>query len=211
MALTLLMGGGNSELLADLKHAGNFEDMQQDLERSLRSMEAGMLGSSISLDIGTRRLTERQLRQLEELLQNYGLHLNNLFTGKNGPEQRRSGLVLNQPATERVEADTILISRHLRSGQRFFSHGNIVVRGDVNPGAELIAGGDILVMGWLRGMVHAGAFGNEDAVIAALRFNPVQLRIARHITRPPDGEEENCSLLPELARIKDGKVVIERI
>ncbi|MDO4541135.1 MAG: septum site-determining protein MinC [Syntrophomonadaceae bacterium] len=119
--------------------------------------------------------------------------------------------MLNQPEIKHDETDTILISRHLRSGQRYFSQGNIVVRGDVNPGAELIAGGDILVMGWLRGLVHAGAFGNEDAVIAALKFNPVQLRIASHITRPPDGEENNVSSQPELARIRNGRVVIEKM
>nr|WP_242848758.1 septum site-determining protein MinC [Syntrophomonas palmitatica] len=106
--------------------------------------------------------------------------------------------------------DTALVCRHLRSGQKIFTEGNLVILGDVNPGAEVVAGGNILVMGSLRGMVHAGAFGDEKALISAYRFNPTQVRIANHITRPPDGMfvEVDC---PELARIRAGKVVIEKL
>jgi septum site-determining protein MinC len=91
-----------------------------------------------------------------------------------------------------------------------FSDGNIVILGDINPGAEVIAGGSILVMGCLRGMAHAGAFGDEKSVIAAFRLNPTQLRIANHITRPPDGETITVNN-PELARIRADKVIIERL
>jgi septum site-determining protein MinC len=107
-----------------------------------------------------------------------------------------------------VEDNTILIKRTVRSGQCIQYDGNIVVLGDVNPGSELIASGNIVVMGSLRGVVHAGATGNEEATVAAFRLLPTQLRIANHITRAPDGDY----LLPEqpeIARIKDGVVVIE--
>ncbi|MBO8158784.1 MAG: septum site-determining protein MinC [Thermosyntropha sp.] len=106
--------------------------------------------------------------------------------------------------------ETALIRRNLRSGQKCFARGNIVILGDVNPGAEVIAGGNIIVMGVLRGMAHAGAFGDENTVIAALRLNPTQLRIANHITRPPDGEVIIVNA-PEIARIRAGKVVIEKL
>ncbi|MDD2586562.1 MAG: septum site-determining protein MinC [Syntrophomonadaceae bacterium] len=106
--------------------------------------------------------------------------------------------------------NTLLICRNLRSGQNFFTEGNIVILGDINPGAEIIAGGNILVMGTLKGMAHAGAFGDEKAVITAYRLNPTQLRIANHITRPPDGESIIVNN-PEVARIRAGKVVIEKL
>ena len=106
---------------------------------------------------------------------------------------------------------TMLIQRTLRSGQNINFDGNVVVLGDVNPGAEVIASGHVLVMGALRGVVHAGAGGYEDATITALELAPTQLRICSHITRSPDGEslgEKQVS--PETAKIKDGAVTIEK-
>ena len=85
----------------------------------------------------------------------------------------------------------------------------VVVMGDVNPGGEIIAGGNIVVMGHLRGVVHAGALGSQKAVVAAFRLQPTQLRIANHITRAPDGEEIIPNQ-PEVARIRNGIVVIEK-
>ena len=107
-----------------------------------------------------------------------------------------------------VDENTILVQRTLRSGQSVRYSGNVVILGDVNPGAEVTATGNIIVMGALRGVVHAGANGDETAVVMALSLNPTQLRIANHITRPPDNETVELAL-PEIARIKDGVVTIE--
>ncbi len=103
--------------------------------------------------------------------------------------------------------DTLLIQRNLRSGQNLYYHGNMVILGDVNPGAEICAGGDIVVMGSLRGIAHAGASGNTKAVILAYRLQPTQLRIADKITRPP--EKDLGANIPELARLSDNQMVIE--
>ena len=108
-----------------------------------------------------------------------------------------------------AENRTILVQRTLRSGQIIHYPGNVIVLGDVNPGAEIVAGESIIIMGSLRGVAHAGAGGNEEAVIIAFRLQPTQLRIAGHITRPPDGEK-NIPEEPEMALIREGMVVIER-
>ncbi|KJS18129.1 MAG: septum site-determining protein MinC [Peptococcaceae bacterium BRH_c4b] len=106
------------------------------------------------------------------------------------------------------DENTILIKRTLRSGQRLHYDGNVVVMGDVNPGAEIMASGNIIVMGQLRGVVHAGAGGNEKAIVMSFRLAPTQLRIANHITRPPDGDTQETDR-PEIASIKNGVVTIE--
>lgn len=103
--------------------------------------------------------------------------------------------------------DTKFIKGTIRSGRREEHSGNIIVLGDVNPGAELIAGGNIVVMGSLRGIAHAGYPKSEEAFIASLVFNPVQVRIGQIITRPP--EEEELPDGPEIAYIKNGMIVIE--
>ncbi|WP_366924087.1 septum site-determining protein MinC [Metallumcola ferriviriculae] len=111
------------------------------------------------------------------------------------------------PLTE--ETPTILIQKTLRSGQSIRYPGNVVVMGDVNPGAEITAGGNVVVMGSLRGVVHAGATGSIDALVTAFRLQPTQLRIADQITRAPDGGAQLPDQ-PEIAKIKNGRVVIER-
>mgnify|MGYP003801904003 CR=1 FL=1 len=106
------------------------------------------------------------------------------------------------------EGNTKFIRTTMRSGQNINYNGNIVIIGDVNPGAEIIAKGNIMVMGTLRGLAHAGADGNTKAMIVAFRLQSKQLRIANVIGRAPDGEQEGPHI-PELAIIKDGALVIE--
>jgi septum site-determining protein MinC len=83
----------------------------------------------------------------------------------------------------------------------------VVVFGDVNPGAEIIAEGNVIIWGRLRGMVHAGAKGNRNAVICALDLSPTQLRIAEEVSAVLKPREDPA---PEIARInKDGKLQAE--
>jgi septum site-determining protein MinC len=97
----------------------------------------------------------------------------------------------------------------VRSGQSLTAAGNLVVVGDVNAGAELIAIGDIVVWGSLRGVAHAGAQGDDSASVYALRLEPTQLRISRCIaSAPPPDKRRTRASLPEIAKIRDGKIVI---
>ncbi len=96
----------------------------------------------------------------------------------------------------------------IRSGQILKGEGHLVVFGDINPGAEVIAKGNIIVMGSLRGTVHAGCEGNRDAIIAALNLQPTQLRIADIISRSPD-DDEKVDFMPEIAAIKDDHIYID--
>lgn len=104
--------------------------------------------------------------------------------------------------------ETVLIKRTLRSGQQIRHAGNVVVLGDVNPGAEVVATGDIVIMGVLRGVAWAGCKGDLGAVVAAFRLQPTQLRIGHLISRPPDGEPVNPSQ-PEMAYVRGGNVIID--
>lgn len=119
------------------------------------------------------------------------------FPGRGGGERE-----------DMADDNTIMVRRTLRSGQSLHFEGNVVILGDVNPGAEVVATGSIVVMGSLRGVVHAGAEGDSSAAVYAFRLQPTQLRIANRITRAPDGEQ-SFSATPEVARIRDGTVVIE--
>ena len=96
----------------------------------------------------------------------------------------------------------------LRSGQIVEYNGNIVVVGDVNPGAFLKATGNIIILGTLKGVAHAGFNGDNEAIVAAYNLIPNQLRIADIIVRAPYGDISEYKL-PEVARVYDGEIIIE--
>ncbi len=105
------------------------------------------------------------------------------------------------------ESDCKFVRSTLRGGTRIQYEGSVVVIGDVNPGAEIIASGNVIVLGLLRGMVHAGADGSKDAFIAALKLNPTQLRIADLIARSPD-EADMPGVFPEIASIGENGIEV---
>jgi septum site-determining protein MinC len=212
MSVEVTPEGRGAELVINLKAWGSFADMKAELERNLTTIDSYLMGSMVSIDVGNKSITERQLREMEDILLEHGFHMRELINGED-PRSDPGRLRFYQgfdEADNQISNNTTLIYRSLRSGQRYRSEGNMVVLGDINPGAEVIAGGNILVMGALKGIAHAGAYGDESAVIAAFRLNPIQLRIANHITRPPDGENIVINA-PELAKIRAGKVVIEKL
>ncbi len=102
----------------------------------------------------------------------------------------------------------ILLRRTLRSGQVARHEGHVAVIGDVNAGAEIVAGGDVIVWGKVRGIIHAGAMGDENAVVCALHLAPTQLRIGPHIARAPEGHAVRPRA-PEKASVRDGSIVVE--
>ena len=120
---------------------------------------------------------------------------------------------------KKVEAEnlpTLYLRKTIRSGQSISSDGNIIVIGDVNPGAEIIAKGDITVWGILGGIAHAGSDGNNYARIRALKLNPVQIRIGEVFARRPDTVnlpyiQKSSEYVPEEAFTYKGSIVIRKI
>ncbi len=105
------------------------------------------------------------------------------------------------------DSKTKLIGGTLRSGYSMSYDGNVVVMGDVNPGAEIYATGNIVVLGHLRGTVHAGCKGDHDTWVMALKLQPTQLRIGALITRSPD--DNIVPREPEIAYVSDKMIIIE--
>jgi septum site-determining protein MinC len=103
----------------------------------------------------------------------------------------------------------VVVNRTLRGGQEIRTASSVLVCGNVNPGAQIIAGGSIDIRGTCRGLVHAGASGDTDSFIIADHLMPTQIRIANLIARSPDHME--MTERAERASIKDGQIVIEPI
>lgn len=117
---------------------------------------------------------------------------------------------------ENEKLPTLYVQRTLRSGQSLKSEGNIVIIGDVNPGAEIIAKGDITVWGVLGGIAHAGSDGNNYSRIRALKLHAIQLRIGDVFARRPDTVnipyvQKTDSFVPEEARVNRKHIVIYKL
>ena len=105
----------------------------------------------------------------------------------------------------------LLVKNTCRSGTSILHDGDVVVLGDVNPGAQVIATGDIIVLGALRGIAHAGVKDTDatEAFIIAFVLRPLQLRIGRYIgTAPTDNGKEQATVVPEIARVSEHSIVV---
>ncbi|MCL5046046.1 MAG: septum site-determining protein MinC [Actinobacteria bacterium] len=232
----VIFKGTKNGVLVILSDQQEYLLLKQKLASKLQAAEKFFFpGAHVTIDVGQRVLTSGQLLEMDELLrERHGLRLLNIIHSEPGEAVEQvaaagsypgptyvpnSGVVLagdfgedrggpRDPNEGGLVSDTVLLRRTLRSGQRVKHNGNVVILGDVNPGAEVIAAGDIVVMGVLRGVAHAGAMGNPKAVVAAFRLQPTQLRIANFITRAPDGDAA-APTGPEVAQIKNGIIVIE--
>jgi septum site-determining protein MinC len=112
-------------------------------------------------------------------------------------------------------SNALYVPSTVRSGQRIVHEGHLVICGDVNAGAEVMASGDVLIFGTLRGLAHAGCLGDETARIVASSLRPPQLRIAAKIARAPEEAPtsgKNISTVgksgPEVARIVNGEIQV---
>jgi septum site-determining protein MinC len=189
------------------------------LNQKIGEQNAFFQGAKIALDIGDLLVSASQLGRLRDELGEQGISLWALLsTSARSIDNAKSlGLAVSLPKptaasnrrTEPVIPDgepAVFLQKTLRSGSKITYEGHIIVLGDVNPGAEIIATGNVIVWGKLRGTVHAGALGNTAACVCAMDLNPTQLRIADFISIPP---KRKGKPQPEIATV-DGEQIIAK-
>ena len=196
-----------------------WEDLCQQLALRLNSGDRFFQpNTTVHLIARDHLLDGRQLLEMDELLQMSQLRMKRVYTQRRqtavaavtagySVEQhtKLEHLTESQKAGEALDAP-LYLQTTVRSGTEIRHQGSIVVLGDVNPGGSLIAAGDILVWGRLRGVVHAGADGNASCRIMALHMQPTQLRIADNVARAP--EKPPALYQPEVAYISQGSIRI---
>ncbi|RPI92856.1 MAG: septum site-determining protein MinC, partial [Chloroflexi bacterium] len=202
---------------------GEWAELEATFLAHVKDKAAFFQGARVAIDVGNHILRAAELGAFRDHLSSKGISLWAVISNSPVTEQTAQVLGLatriSTPRPERTirPLDTnlagenaIFVHRTLRSGFKVSHHGHIIVLGDVNPGAEVIAGGSVIVWGRLRGVVHAGVDGDENAVVCALDMQPTQLRIAGFIGAPPKrpafgrGKPE-----PETVRIQNGQLVTE--
>ncbi|MEL6527569.1 MAG: septum site-determining protein MinC, partial [Chloroflexota bacterium] len=212
-------------LLISLSATEEWQNITQTLASKLDAQADFFSGARVTIDVGERPVPKYELTSLKAVLERRHLTLvvvqttsRTTFNSAQSldlrtvfPEEDRIGFQddsINTMPTDPEEQGTpgVMIRRTLRSGRVITSHGHVVVIGDVNPGAQIIATGDIIIWGRLRGTVHAGAEGDTDAIICALDMSPNQLRIADLIATSP--KEQKRVVRPEVASVRDDHIIV---
>lgn len=206
-------------LLVSLDDA-SWDEQRSALLLQVDAQPAFFQGARLALDVASQVLHVNELVELRDQLSERSISLWAVISESPTTEHTAQLLGLatriskprpeesRQFAVENLGEDTALfLNRTLRSGTRIEFGGHVVVLGDVNPGAEIVAEGNVIVWGRVRGMVHAGSKGNRKAVICALDLSPTQLRIADEVSAMLKPQENPR---PEIVRINDdGKLQAE--
>jgi len=190
-------------------------DSEPDFKKILNELRTKLIhlnffkDAVINIDIGRRKdLSPEQLTSLKEILSTKNIQVKNVVLNTEKPANHR--ILPTQVNQQTTNSNTLMINKTIRSGQHLCYQGNIVLIGDIHPGGEVIAQGNVIVWGTIRGLVHAGSNGNKEAFIIALQLVPTQLRIAQYVACAPEYEQHLAlSCRPEIAYLRDKIIVIE--
>jgi len=210
----VIFKGTKDGLYIILKEEMDLDTIKYNLEKKIKPSKRFFEGARI-MNFKGKELTREEFDELKEVMeQEYGMTV----VGDHGDKScdahdEHSGIkkpeILEQLPFENVhKSEAIVVRTTLRSGQLIQYKGDVVVVGDVNPGAHIKAVGSVIIMGTVRGIIQAGASGDYGAFIAAYKMQPSQLRIGDIITRSPEGLGSKSDN-PEIALVKQGMIVVE--
>lgn len=199
---------------------GEWEDLFGELLKHLDEQGKFLKGAKLAIDVRNQVLKAAELGRLRNEISGREMSLWAVLSSSPTTETTAQTLGLATRLSKgrpelsasrvntllRSEENAIFVQRTLRSGYNLQHTGHIILLGDINPGAEVVATGNIIIWGRARGMVHAGSEGNEEAVICALDLSPMQLRIANRIALAMPQKKRPQ---PEMAHLVNGQVKVE--
>ncbi|MHB1610885.1 MAG: septum site-determining protein MinC [Sulfobacillus sp.] len=175
-------------------------DLVEDLQVTLRSRVEFLGSATLLVEVDGLPLTATLFQQISDI---FGQFPTLILRGIQSPDPHNGLLTLEQ--TRSHVLSTPMVVRHtVRSGQQITHQGDLIIVGDVNPGATLAAAGDIFVFGWLRGTVYAGQPDDRHHNIYAIRFQPSQIKIG-DVLALGDGNGQQ----PEYAHVDKDLIVVE--
>lgn len=209
--------GENDGLMLEFPPDLSFLEIVEELSRKLDSGSGFFLRGTL-VRVPRNRFSKEELAELQELFRTHGLicrmekpvPMRSASPVPPSPKPAAASVSPQEAMQDAPELQRMLvIDKTLRGGQAVETEGSVIVFGNVNPGAQITAGGSVDIRGTCRGLVHAGAAGDSTAFIIADHLMPTQIRIANYVARSPDEPEDFGKA--ERAYVKDGQIVIEPI
>ena len=202
MKSVLLVGMKRNEIVLKIGEDSTYDKILEVLNKKLPVLKKLYKEAKNPIRVTGKFLKEKEMEEIKSIIKN---EINVDITFDNVNALGLSGI--KKTYEQNVEdSETHFYKGGVRSGQRIEYEGSVVILGDVNSGAEIIAGDNIVVLGALRGLAHAGAKGNKKAIIASNRIESAQLRIADVLK---EIEKEDLLQNKQFAYIQDDVIILE--
>jgi septum site-determining protein MinC len=201
-----MKGVGNS-LWVTIAPNAPIELIQHELTRLFEPLRHLAGATRVVLDTGVCRIDDPRRIQISAYLKDV-FNLNEIVPppATDSVEEKRYRMKSSRSIISHYRDDTLVLAGRVRSGQSVQAKKHLVIMGDVNPGCELTAGGDILVIGSLCGTAAAGQPDNGDAIILALDFRPIQVKIGAMVAAGLPVADRGK---PEFAHLENGAIVVD--
>lgn len=189
------------EIVLNVNVIADIEDIVEELKEKIAKLKEFYQAAKTPIRITGRLFTEGEMERLRKII-NAEIEVEINF---DEPSDLLGLHAIKKTfKTEMDVSETKYIEYSLRSGQSEEYSGSLVIIGDVNAGAEVIAGGNIFILGALRGLAHAGAGGNTNAIIAANYIDSTQLRIA-NVVKEIEEKTDKCPI----CKIENNIIVVK--
>lgn len=195
-----------------INHNYQTEDVKNSLKKQFEKAKGFFEGAEFYF-VTEKTIPQKDKEELEEICKEFGLFPKESVVCSHNQINQTISKNLSKHIglmPEEENEENKLIKGNVRSGQNISFSGNIIIIGDINPGGQISAAGSIIILGALRGVAHAGAKGNENTFVLAYDFKPSQVRIAHKVARNPDTSQETEITGPEVARIENEEIIIEK-
>jgi septum site-determining protein MinC len=191
-----------NKVVIKIKEEAEQEEIVEELNKKMVDLKKLYKDEKNPISVEGKVLTVKEKEELKKII-NQKIKVDISFKSTQG-----LGLASIKKVYEKDVADSVtrLFRGSLRSGQKLEFEGSLVIIGDVNSGAEVIASDNIIIVGILRGLAHAGAQGNKKAIIAANSIEGPQIRIANIVK---EIEFEDIEIRKQYAYIDDESIILE--
>ena len=195
MRSVLLVSMKKNEISIKINEGASYKRILETLNERLLELKKLYKEAKNPIKVTGRFLTDKEMEEIRDIIKKeINVEVSGLYGIKKAYEQ------------DVENSKTYFLKSGMRSGQRIETEGSVVILGDVNGGAEVIAGENIVILGILRGLAHAGAKGNKRAIIASHSIECPQLRIGNILK---EIEKEDLEEQKQFASVVDDKIILK--
>lgn len=191
-----------NETKIEISEKATYEEIEKELKEKIQELKKFYQEAKVPILVTGKILKKQEMESIKAIIKK----AINVEINIDSPEELGLHGIKRTYNKEINLSETQYYRTSLRSGQKIENESSIVILGDVNSGAEVISGENIVIVGTLRGLAHAGAKGNKKAIISASNIDTPQIRIA-NIVKEIEKNQENTS--KTYAYVENDEIILE--
>ncbi|GKX28867.1 putative septum site-determining protein MinC [Vallitalea longa] len=214
MSDCILIKGNKYGLTIILDKDVAFKDIKQNLKKKIIDAKKFFKNAKIAITFAGRELSDKEQKELVDIITIYSdMEVTCIIDeSKSNDTKSNSNQLYNNDSLQMDDKMAVFHKGTLRSGQQLDVEHSVIIMGDVNPGAKVVANGNVIVLGTLKGTVYANQYDGKYPFVVALSMKPMQLKIGNIMGRSPDKKESAIDTTSaEIAYVADGRICIETL